>query len=199
MIKNISRPAKSIIAIAGAVSMLALGGALPAFASGNTQEVITGAGSVSGGALTPGNFAPIDLTDASGSQTTDATFTLDSISDLTGTGAGWHLSLGMTTLTNGSHTLGPVTVKTAPQLTASATGSSSPTAINTAAAALASAHTQIDSSGGTGVTLLTAAAGDGMGSYSVSPLALTLTIPVTVYAGTYTSTATATLTSGPGL
>jgi len=69
---------------------------------------------------------------------------------------------------------------------------------STAITNIAITQGKIDDTAGLGINILSAPVDEGMGTYTVSMLPMTLTLlPATTYAGTYTSTVTQTLTSGP--
>src|SRR5689334_4909338 len=93
--KNFSRPVKTIIAGVAAVGMLALGGALPAFAAADTGVTISG-DTLSGGGVTFANFSGITLDGTERAAT--ATWSIANVVDPRGTGAGWNVSLTLTQL-----------------------------------------------------------------------------------------------------
>ncbi|MDB5058289.1 MAG: hypothetical protein JWO59_1761 [Chloroflexi bacterium] len=196
MMKNISRPVKSIAASLSVVGLLAFSQALPVHAAADTGVTITG-GSLSGGALTFANFTPITL----GTDTTaTSTWAIANVTDARGSGAGWHLSLSLSQLTEylgaayiaGGKTIptGSIKVTTAPIVAlVGSTGSASTTVTPV------SANTALDT--GSAVTLASAAADGGMGTYSFSSMTATLTVPANVYAKLYKSDATVSVTTAP--
>jgi len=131
------------------------------------------------------------------------------VSDATGSGAGWHVTTSATTFTNGTHTLpdggalvvtGSVTsisATTAPTLTCVATCTlptnsiTYPTAITTAATTP------------TAVTIYNAAAATGVGvvviggSTSANPLGWWVKVPSNAFTGAYVSTITQAVVSAP--
>jgi len=152
---------------------------------------------VTGGSLTIddlviANFATVTLDGTT--QTTPAVVTSRTLTDSTGSGDGWNVSLKATQFQQGadgkilpdnSLALGTVSITEKEGITGS------------------TAVTNIAIHGGTidntvGVVILNTPANEGMGTYTVSMADMTLTLlPATTYAGIYTSTVTTTLTSGP--
>jgi hypothetical protein len=109
------------------------------------------------------------------------------VTDATGSGAGWHVTVQATQFDNGSG-------DTFPQ------GSLSMDEPGVAGAdppSMTGGPYDIDVAGA--VTIASAIAGDGMGAYNFTPGAsgLTVTIPATALVDTYTSTVTVDLISGP--
>jgi hypothetical protein len=131
------------------------------------------------------------------------------VSDLTGTGAGWHIAVSATTFTSGTHTLPnsgaiqvtgsttAVTGSTAPSATCvglctlPTDTSSYPVAVSTAASA-PSAYTIYDTSAGTGKGIMTIG-----GSSATNPVGWWVQLPGSAYSGSYTSTLTLAIVSGP--
>lgn len=113
-----------------------------------------------------------------------------SVTDASGTGAGWHLmascpkvAAGSKSLPTGSASIDPVVSVNKIDQTSSAV----PT-ISTGAAAA------IDSGA---VTLLDATAGNGMGSYTAALKNLTVNVPANTFAGTYTTSIVYDLATAP--
>ncbi len=132
------------------------------------------------------------------------------VSDATGTGAGWHVTLAATTFTNGSHTLSntgtfstngsitSATATTAPSATCvSVGGCTVPTNTTTYPVAVTTAASP------TPVTVYDTSANSGMGSVqiggsaSANPVGWWLNVPATAYSGSYTSTLTFSIVAGP--
>lgn len=183
----------------GLTTLLALGAAIPTFASGETGVTVSG-GTLSGGAMTFANFTGVTLNGTQ--QTTTASWSIADISDARGSGAGWNQSLTLAQLkeydtTAGSYVLNgkalatsSVKATTAPTITAK-DSTSSPTSTITPIALNAGLDT------GSAVKLLSAAVDGGMGSYTFGSLGATLTIPANAYAKTYKTDATISLNTGP--
>jgi hypothetical protein len=115
------------------------------------------------------------------------------ISDLTGSGNGWHVSVSASQFASGSHKLplGSLTLYAPSSITVNGDSTS------TLPKKKSGSPWIIDN--GSSPTVLSAAVDAGMGSYTVKfpAKALTLSIPSSTYAGTYTSTLTWQLISGP--
>lgn len=173
---------------------LLVGGAIPALAD-DTNVTVTG-GSLSNTAVTAGDFGGITLDGTA--QSTTATIDDFSVTDATGSGDGWKLTVQATqfaehngndyveggkTLAENSLSLGA--------LTATADGTTSPVPTMTAAGS-------IDNSDGA-VKFASAAVDEGMGKYEISGGTdkLSLSIPASAYAKTYRSTLTVTLATTP--
>jgi hypothetical protein len=184
-----------------------------AFADGPTPATAGSSATLAPGtlnistAMTAGTFAGT-LNGAAQNLQADGTtgstaFSGFSVTDATGTGAGWNVTMQATQFTNTAASTSPSygaklpwDSLTMPQLavvTADSTSSEVPAELNDAA--------RIDNSTGTGVVMAqTDATGQGMGSYNFtaanvndSPAPWVLTVPANTYAGTYTSTVTTTL------
>ena len=186
----------------GVAAVLGLGSTLPAFADGPTSVTISGT-PATGGGVTLRNFSAISL-DGVNQKTATATWSIANVTDASGSGNGWNVSLTLPALatydttnhvyfTGGSaHTLASssIQVTTAPVVTqVGATGSPASTVTPVAAG------TALDT--GSAVTLLSARVNGGMGSYSFSDLTATLTVPATTFAATYRSDATVSFTATP--
>ncbi len=145
---------------------------------------------VSGGSLSVTtqqiSFGSVSLTGAD--QTANGTTTAWVVTDPTGTGAGYRVTIAATSFTSSSNTI-PVSGFRATLADASVTtvgGNTKPTSNMTTAAVLST----------TAQTLLTAAANTGLGTYNATPT-FTLLVPADTKAGSYTSTVTVTIVSGP--
>jgi hypothetical protein len=110
-----------------------------------------------------------------------------SVVDDTASGAGWHVTLTISDLTNGGSII-PASTLTMAQPDVTPSGGADPTNV--------AGH---DSSGNfaTGESIVTAQAGFGDGTYLVSPQPVVLIVPVSAVTGTYTCSATISVDSGP--
>ncbi len=146
------------------------------------------------GAPSLGSFTAVVLNGSP--QLTSAALSPFSVTDSTGSGAGWNLVFRMSTLTTGTHALpsGSVTMA-APAVTAgSGTTSTPPTAQD------CTGSSALDTAQGCAVAVADPATGDHLGSpgtWLFSPRPAVLTVPAAAFAGTYTSTFTVTLSTGP--
>ncbi len=176
-----------------AASMVVLG-ALVAVSSSAvaapTDATLTG-GALTSTAPLVGNFATVAL-DGTAKTTTAAVGTF-SVSDLTGTGAGWKVTA------QGTRFTAPVgTLNAGKQLAANSLVLSAPTATangTTSTGPVVAAPAPIDS--GTAVSIASAAAGTGMGTYDFTATTMTLSVPADAYAATYRSDVTITVASTP--
>lgn len=167
----------TITAVAVAATM-AIAGA--AFALGVTGT-ITGTAGI---ALDPGT-APSFTDTLNGS---DQTVTYQpglNVTDARGTGAGWHLTVSATNLTDGTHTLSQ-SVSAVTQACAGGSTCSLPTNSVTLPVAV----------GSSGTSFYSAASGAGLGKVAVNPT-VSVAIPGNAYAGTYNSTVTFAAVAGP--
>lgn len=133
------------------------------------------------------------------------------VSDDTGTGAGWHVTLSATTFANGTHYLPDATTFSTNGGTTSATASTAPTALCVASSnctlptntttypvAVTTALTSP-----TAVTVYDTSANTGMGNIQIGGTGATnvvgwwLKVPASAYAGAYTSTLTFSVISAP--
>ncbi len=175
-------------------------GVTPALSFSGTLNLTSPSSLIWAATLTGSNLSVTDVTAG------DQQFTLD---DETGTGAGWHITVAATTLTNGSHTLAnagtfvftgstsSVTAITAPSASCSASctppvnTTTYPVAITTAA------------SSPTPATVISASAGSGMGPVvlgghsAASPAGWWVNVPANATAGSYVTTVTVAVVSGP--
>lgn len=173
-----------------AAALMGVGGSAIAATSDAT---VTG-GTLSMVAPTAANFTAVVLNGTA--QTTTAALSTLSVSDDTGTGAGWKVSAQATqfaehdgtayvtsgkTLATGSLTL------SAPTVAANGTTSTAPT--------ITAGPYTIDS--GAAVKIASAAVDTGMGAYDFSATTMTLSIPASAYAKTYRSDVTVTVASTP--
>jgi hypothetical protein len=158
----------------------------------------TGAGTLDFDPPGPPTLSDFTAVTLNGSpQLSSASLTPFSVTDDTGSGAGWKLVFKMTQLTTGAHSLATGSVTMPAPVVA-------PQAGNTATAPVVhdcNGSSALDTAGGCRVAVADPAApGDGLGSpgtWLFSPKPLVLTIPNDVFVGTYSSTFTATLSTGP--
>ena len=173
--------------LAIAAFALSLATPLGALAASSTSVTVTG-GTLSVTNPTAANFPGVTITGAAQSPT--AALGAFTVSDLTGTGAGWHVTAQATQFANAAATRKLATGSLSlskPTVTANGTTSAGPT-VNAAPYVIDNA---------TAVTIASAAVGAGMGNYDFSATTLTLAIPADVYADTYTSSVTISVVSAP--
>ncbi|HEX8597623.1 MAG TPA: WxL domain-containing protein [Chloroflexia bacterium] len=155
-----------------------------AFASDGTTATVTG------GSLTITNplaadFAGRNVTGAD--QTTTAALDAFSVSDLTGSGDGWHVTAQASTFTGVNHDLA------AGSLSMSQPTVASPNTTSPDPTVAAGAYT-IDNGA---VEIASANVDEGMGIYNFSATTLTLALPADVYADAYASTVTISVVTAP--
>lgn len=155
-----------------------------AFASDGTSVTVTG------GALSITNPAAADFAGRSITgldQTTTAALATFSVSDLTGSGAGWNVTAQASTFTGVSHNLAVGSLSMSqPTVASPNTASPDPT--------IATGPYTIDNGA---VEIASAAIDEGMGTYDFSATTLTLALPADVYADVYASTVTVSVVSAP--
>jgi hypothetical protein len=161
------------------VATMAIAGA--AFALGVTGTV-TG---IAGIALDQGTAPTFSATLNGADQTVTYQPGL-TVTDARGTGAGWHLTVSATSLTDGTHTALAQNVSAVGQACASGSTCSLPTNSVTLPVAV----------GSSGTSFYSAAAAAGLGKVSVTPT-VQVAIPGNAYAGTYNSTVTFAAVAGP--
>ncbi len=155
-----------------------------------------------GATITGANLSLFDATSA------DQGYTVD---DLTGSGAGWHVTLAATTFTNGTHTLADTGTFSTNGSVSSATATTAPSAscvtvgqclVPTNSTTYPVAITTAASSP-TPVTIFDTAVNSGMGNVQIggsaaaNPIGWWLSVPALAYAGSYTSTVTISIISTP--
>lgn len=124
-------------------------------------------------------------------QVTSANLAPYIVTDATGSGSGWNVTIQLSQLTNASHTLPMDSVHTTAGVVKADPGTTSP------------APTMSALTGANGADhaspqkLASAAVNEGMGVYLVSPKPFVLTVPANAYVGTYASTVTVAVNSGP--
>ncbi|MBH0231334.1 WxL domain-containing protein [Halobacillus yeomjeoni] len=167
--------------------------------SAEGDVVITGEAAPTMTPVTFGDFAAVALDGTT--QTTTLNIPQFTVTDATGSGSGWNVTLTGTQFSNADPTpkslsTGSLTLTTAPNVSLDDPNSSP---ADTITVATTGPTATIDT--GTGLKLLSAAVDGGMGSYFVgdtTPGVMTLELmPREVYATTYTSTLTLTIATGP--
>lgn len=162
-----------------------------AYAAVPTPKVVITGGSLTIEDLAIADFNAVTLNGTV--QTTAATVSPVILTDSTGTGNGWTVSLKASKFMNAESMELPLdSLKLGSDVTVTADeGSTATTNI-----VKASAGSSLDSVGG--VTILNAASEEGMGIYTINMDNVDLTLfPKSTLAGTYTSTVDVVLTSGP--
>jgi hypothetical protein len=166
---------------AAALSLLLVA---PTLAADTTTATVTG------GSRTITNPAAADFTTASVTgvaQWTWAGVGEFSVSDLTGSGAGWHVTAEATRFAGASHQLANGSLlMNAPTVTADGTTSPNP--------GITASSFTIDNGP---VKIASAALNTGMGKYNFSATPLALSLPADVYADAYVSTVTISVVSAP--
>jgi len=157
------------------------------FAAGTSSVITPGSLTMTGISATELGAKTLDGT----TQTVTASIEPFTITDSTGSGSGWNVSIKASQFkqADGLHPLdlGALNLE-APTLLAVGDSDSTDTIAKTGG--------KIDLAP---VKILAAQVEGGMGIYTVDPIEMTLTLmPKEVHAGTYTSTITSTLTAGPG-
>ncbi len=184
-----------------AASMVVLG-ALVAVSSSAVAATSTDA-TLTGGTLTAttpstANFTGVTLNGSA--QSTPAAVGAFSVSDATGSGAGWKVTAQGTQFKEYAAGVYVTSGKTLPvsslKLTAPTVGPAAGT--TSASPSVAAGPTTIDS-GGTGgaVSIASAALNTGMGTYNFTATTMTLSVPASAYAATYRSDVTITVASTP--
>lgn len=173
-----------VISTVAASTILAAAFTPGAFAADGTTATVTG------GALTITNplvadFEPRAITGAA--QTTTAALDTFSVTDVRGTGAGWHVLAQASQFTDGIHPLAVGSLST-PALTVASpdTASADPT--------MAAGPYVLDNGA---LQIASAALNSGMGEYDFSASTLTLALPADVFAGAYASTVTISVVTAP--
>lgn len=180
--KNFTR--RLAISTVAAGTLLATAFAPGAFAADDTTATVTG------GALSITNplvadFGASSITGVA--QTTTAAMATFSVSDLTGSGAGWHVIAQASQFTTGTRTLIAGSLST-PALTVLSPDTGSADPVMTAGPyVLDNGPLQVASA-----SLLA-----GMGEYNFSASTLTLALPADVFAGAYASTVTISVVTAP--
>jgi hypothetical protein len=114
------------------------------------------------------------------------------VNDDTGSGAGWDLTLSLTTFTNSGHTLAADVAEVSSQPTATCNSGT----CTAASVSGISYPLVLTADGSTTSKFFNAVANTGMGNFTVTT-PFSVTIPANAYAGTYSSTFTVSITSGP--
>ena len=181
-----------------------LGGALaalgllvgPSAAGASTTASPTVTGTITGGALSIATTAAPTFSANLATGDSTPTFAIPfAVTDTTGTGAGWNLTVTSTQYTTGGttpHTLA-ANASTMTGVTSTCAGGTctNPTNAITYPLGVPAAATAP-----TAVKFFNAAAATGLGSFTVTP-AVGVFVPGSTFAGSYTSTITASIVSGP--
>lgn len=174
-----------VLGLVGAAA-LSLTMAAPAFAADDTTATVTG-GSLSISEPLVADFAGRSVTGVA--QTTTAALDAFSVSDLRGSGAGWHVTaqatefdgaIGTNVLAAGSLSMGQPSVASPDTTSADPTIAAGPYVIDNGAVPIASA-----------------ALNAGMGEYDFAETILTLALPANVFADAYTSIVTISVVTAP--
>jgi hypothetical protein len=169
--------------LAMAVSALMVPMSAFADGGGDTSATVTG-GSLSLTGAAPANFAGKSITGVD--QTTTAALATFSVSDLTGSGSGWHVTVEASQFTGdhdlaaGSLSMSQPTVASPDTTSPDPTVVTGPYIIDDGAVSITSADTD-----------------EGMGTYNFGATTLTLALPADVFADDYASTLTVTIVSAP--
>lgn len=191
---------KKLIRMVVAVAMLTTMVSTKAFAVEPAPDAVVTGGTLAIEALVIDDFTPVALDGTT--QLTTALVSDTTLTDPTGSGDGWQVSLKATTFTLAASDLLLAAEGAVDTLSQSSLELGAVTIVaeagSTAITNIAISQGMIDNVAG--VKILSAPLNEGMGTYTISMAPMTLTLlPATTYAGTYTSTVTQTLTSGPGL
>jgi hypothetical protein len=185
---KIRRGARLLFASTAAASTMFAAALTPAaFAADDTTATVTG-GSLSITNPLAANFEGRSITGLA--QTTTADLATFSVSDLRGTGAGWHVIAQASAFSTSSGTIRTLAAGSlsTPALTVASpsTGSADPT--------MATGPYVLDNGA---LQIASAALDTGMGTYDFSAATLTLALPADVFAGTYSSTITISVLTAP--
>jgi hypothetical protein len=179
MFKNLIK--SSALAVAALAVMTSA-----AFASDGTTATVTG------GSLTITNPAAADFAGRSitgADQTTTAALATFSVSDFTGSGAGWTVTAQADQFVGVNHELATGSLlMSVPTVTANGTDSTPPTINPTVPFLIDNASAAL---------VATAGADEGMGKYDFSATTLTLALPAAVYADAYDSSVTISVVAAP--
>jgi hypothetical protein len=204
--------AGSVALLSGPADAAACGTAVPA----GSNCTLTGTVSLTAGALTltsPTSLSWVGTLAGANQSLVDTTATDQqyTVSDATGSGAGWHVTTSATTFTNGpsnfpntgtfvtNGSTTSVTAASAPTATCGGSGSCMlptnstvyPVAITTATGSPTPA-TIYDTAAGTGLGQIVVG-----GSTAANPVGWWVNVPASASAGSYTSTITMAIVSGP--
>ena len=182
------------VMVVGAVTAL-VGLVVPAAHAADPTDVEVTGGSLSITTPTVADFPDVILNGAA--QTKTAAMDAFSVSDLSGTGAGWNTTVQASRFaeyTGGSYVTSgktlPLSSLSMPAPTVAGSGA------ETAPPTITAGPYSID--GGTAIKVASAAINDGMGTYNFTQSGpLTLSIPSTAYATTYRSDVTVSVVTGP--
>lgn len=170
--------------------------ALPAAAGAATTASPTITGTITGGALSIATSAAPTFSANLATGDSTPTFTIPfAVTDTTGSGAGWNLTVTSTQYTTGGTT--PHTLATnASTLTGVTAACSSGTCTSPTNAITYPIAVPAGATAPTAVKFFDAAAATGLGNFTITPT-IGVFVPSSTYAGSYASTITASIVSGP--
>ena len=189
----------------GAASAGACGTAIPA----GTSCTLTGTLGVTAGSLeltSPSSMTWSETLNGLDQDVVDTTAGDQeyTVSDATGSGAGWHVTMSATTFTNGTHTFPNTGTFSTNGSTSSLSATTAPTAACSGGTCTLPSNTEtypvaITTAGTspTASTIYDTAAGSGLGPVLISGIGWWLDVPASAWAGSYTSTVTMEVVSGP--
>jgi len=160
-------------------------------AADGTGEVVLTGGSLTISVPATINYSGVTL-DGLVAKNSTASFNF-SVTDATGSGAGWKVTMSSTVMTSGSHTIA------AANHTFKATGSVALVATDTGVAAtnaITAPTGTIPTTGVSAASLYNADVDTGMGKSTIA-VNTNLNVPLATYAGTYDATITLSVVSGP--
>lgn len=179
-----SKLAKTVLALILTLSLFLLFGGVShaATSTATAASVQVGGGNLSIAAVNPTvDFGTVTLSGSA--QTVNKTVGDVNETDLTGTGAGWHVTVKASQFASGSYSLPVGSLQLAAPTAITKTGGTT----SAAPVTQTGAPWVIDTA--SAVPVLSAATGTGMGTYtSTFGGNLSLTVPANAYAGTYSST-----------
>lgn len=182
----------SLILAFALVILLALGDLRITFADSTTGTVTLSAGSLTeSNATTPTVSATLNGSDQTPTYSLAVTLT-----DATGSGNGWNLTITSTQFTTGGgspHTLS-TTASSITGVTQTCVGGA--TCTNATNSISYPVTVPAAASAPTSVKFFNASANTGMGKFTITPT-VAVTLPANAYAGTYNSTITLAIVSGP--
>ncbi len=185
--------ARTRLATTAAVTAVLVGIAGSATAVDDANVTVTG-GSLAGTAATADDFTAVALDGTA--QTTTGVLSAFSVTDATGTGAGWNVSIQGTQFKEHD---GLAYVASGKMLDTDSLSLSAPTvsAIGTTSTAPVITAGPYVIDGVTAVKIASAATDTGMGTYDFSSSTMTVSIPASAYAKTYRSDVTVSVVSAP--
>lgn len=175
------------------VLLAALGASLVAASSAFAANV-TATATITGGTLSlASSAAPTFSVTLNGTDQTPSYTMPMTVTDATGSGAGWNVTVTSTAFTTGTKSLANAasTVTAVSSACVAATTCTNPTNSTTYPLTVPAAATPP-----TAVKLFNSALNSGLGSFTLTPT-VQVAIPANTFAGTYTSTITLAVVSGP--